>query len=216
MGINLNKIKGILLDLDDTLYSYPECNEAGKGAVFTYLSKKLKISEGKVENAHDKGRAETNKRLHGFAASHSRLLYIQSCLESLTGKTQYRLAIEAEKIFWNTFLKMMKLKPGVRHWLTYFKKIGLKVAIVTDLATDIQMRKIIHLEIEEYIDYLVTSEEAGAEKPASPIFKLALKKMELKPSEVIMIGDSVEKDIKGAEKLGIAAHASFDVLSRYF
>jgi len=35
------------------------------------------------------------------------------------------------------------------------------------------------------------------------MFKTALKKLKLKPNEVIMIGDSESKDIKGAEALGI-------------
>ena len=57
--------------------------------------------------------------------------------------------------------------------------------------------------MDKYIGYLVTSDEAGKEKPYKDIFKLALKKLGLKASEVIMLGDNEVKDLQGAEKLGI-------------
>lgn len=54
------------------------------------------------------------------------------------------------------------------------------------------------------MDFIVTSEEAGREKPKPSIFRLALKKAGCSPKETVMVGDSVEKDVRGAEKAGIA------------
>jgi putative hydrolase of the HAD superfamily len=45
------------------------------------------------------------------------------------------------------------------------------------------------------VDYLVSSEEAGAEKPDPKVFELSLEKLGLKKDEVVMIGDNYEKDI---------------------
>ena len=61
------------------------------------------------------------------------------------------------------------------------------------------------IKFERYIDFLATSEEAGAEKPNKAIFQLALKKMQLTKKKVVMIGDNFKKDIKGAESFGIQA-----------
>ena len=52
---------------------------------------------------------------------------------------------------------------------------------------------------------LVTSEEAGREKPHPYVFMLSLKKLGLKASEVCVIGDSFSKDIFGARNLQIDA-----------
>ena len=57
--------------------------------------------------------------------------------------------------------------------------------------------------LEKQIDFLVTSEEVGCEKPNKLIFEKALEKINLENDQVIMIGDSELKDIKGAKNLGI-------------
>ena len=77
------------------------------------------------------------------------------------------------------------------------------IAILTDLTAQIQHRKIRRLNIEEYIDYFVSSEEAGEEKPSSQIFQVLMEKIGCKKDEVIMIGDSFEKDVEGAKRFGI-------------
>ena len=69
-----------------------------------------------------------------------------------------------------------------------------------------QVQKLQKLKVDHLIDYLVTSEEAGKEKPHSEIFLLALAKLDLQINNVIMIGDNQIKDIEGAEKLGIKAY----------
>jgi putative hydrolase of the HAD superfamily len=53
---------------------------------------------------------------------------------------------------------------------------------------------------------MLSSEEAGIEKPSPVIFGKALSKLNLKAEEVIMIGDNEEKDILGAEAMGIKSY----------
>lgn len=48
-----------------------------------------------------------------------------------------------------------------------------------------------------------TSEDAKSYKPRSELFEMALKETNLKPQEVVHIGDSLGSDIKGASNLGI-------------
>lgn len=62
------------------------------------------------------------------------------------------------------------------------------------------MRKIVYFELEHAFDVVVTSEEAGAEKPDPSIFRLALSKLGFdgKSPRVWMIGESGVKDIAGA------------------
>lgn len=97
----------------------------------------------------------------------------------------------------------MSLSHGVLSTLKQLKKQNYMIAIVSDMTTHIQLRKLKKLKITKYIDYLVTSEEAGSEKPHSIMFLLALNKLRLKPEEVIMVGDSLISDIEGANSVGI-------------
>lgn len=204
--ISLTHIKAILLDLDDTLYAYKPCHQAGYEACMILASDKYRISNSDFEAAWKTGRDIIHKDLHGQGASHSRLLYAQKASEILFGKTNPQFALEIEKTYWNTFLNNMEFNPGVEAFLIDAKSKGIKICIVTDLTAQIQMQKWIKLDLGRYIDFLVSSEEAGIEKPGKYMFELAMKKLGVKAEECIMIGDSEEKDIKGAEALGIKAY----------
>ena len=74
------------------------------------------------------------------------------------------------------------------------------------MTAQIQYRKIKKLNLDKYINYIVTSEEAGKEKPHQYIFMLCLDKMHLNKNDVCMVGDSFNKDIKGALSLGMNAY----------
>jgi putative hydrolase of the HAD superfamily len=134
------------------------------------------------------------------------LLYAQKASENLFGKSNPQFALDIEETYWSVFLDTMVFNPGVEVFLQEAKDKGIKMCIVTDLTAQIQIRKWIKLDLGRFIDFLVSSEEAGIEKPGSYMFELAMEKLGVKPEECIMIGDSEEKDIKGAEVLGIKAY----------
>jgi putative hydrolase of the HAD superfamily len=106
-------------------------------------------------------------------------------------------------LYWDTFVAEIKLFDGVFDWLQEVKKRNIKIVMVTDLTADVQFLKIEKLHLDEVFDWIVTSEEAGCEKPHPYIFQLALQKSGLSADRVWMIGDSYEKDIRGALNLGI-------------
>ena len=80
---------------------------------------------------------------------------------------------------------------------------NLIIAAITDMQFNFQAKKLHSLKLDQFIDFLVTSEEALFEKPHSAIFELAINKMNLNKNDVIMIGDSYDKDIVGAKNAGI-------------
>lgn len=49
----------------------------------------------------------------------------------------------------------------------------------------------------------VTSEDARSYKPRPEIFLRALELMDVKPEEVLHVGDSLSSDVAGAKRLGI-------------
>jgi putative hydrolase of the HAD superfamily len=100
----------------------------------------------------------------------------------------------------------MSFRNGVEAFLQKAKERGIKMAIVTDLTAQIQLQKWQKLELHRYIDFMISSEEAGIEKPAPYIFELALQKLQLQTNEVVMIGDNATKDIAGAHALQIKAY----------
>ena len=75
--------------------------------------------------------------------------------------------------------------------------------LITNLAKDVNpMCR--ELGLEPYLDFTVTSEEAGADKPNPPIFLAALDKAKIEPSEAVHVGDQYKLDVVGARSVGIS------------
>jgi putative hydrolase of the HAD superfamily len=196
-------IKAILFDLDNTLYDY---NYAHKNALnFSYkkLKKHLKISISKFNKLYEISRREIHRELSGTASAHNRVLYFQRMMEKIKGKVEPKLTLDLSDAYWNSFLEHMKLSNGAIDVLSFCKENNIKTAIVSDLTTKIQLKKLEKLNISKYIDTLVTSEEAGSEKPHSIMFLLTLNKLKVMPQDAIMVGDNEIADIEGANFVGL-------------
>ncbi|HLW33194.1 MAG TPA: YjjG family noncanonical pyrimidine nucleotidase [Aequorivita sp.] len=75
--------------------------------------------------------------------------------------------------------------------------------IITNGFEKVQHSKLENSGIQKYFSTVTTSEDAGAKKPHPLIFERALIKAEAIPQESIMIGDSLEADIIGAQNAGM-------------
>ncbi|MBI4452506.1 HAD family hydrolase [Candidatus Woesearchaeota archaeon] len=215
-GRNTSGIKAVLLDLDNTIYKYEICNSNALQKVLRDFSKRFKMTYKEAEKIFYIARLQVKKLLEGTAASHSRLLYFKRTIENFTGKTSPELSLYYNKLFWEEYFKFMKLSPAAKEFLAACKNNGIKVAILTDLTAEIQLRKIIHLEISKFVDLVVTSEEAGKDKPNPQVFVSALKLLKYAPEEVIMIGDSDKRDLMSASAMGIKSYSSFEEIPKSF
>lgn len=196
--------KAIILDLDDTLYAYESLNEAAVSALQDYTCNIFGVSAEEFSKAYGWARNETKKMLGETGASHNRILYCQKTLEYL-GKRPTKCALDMYEAYWGYMLKNMVLREGVLELLEYCADEKIKIGICSDLTTHIQHRKLRQLGITNYVDAIVTSEEAGAEKPAPVMFKMILSKLGVNPEDALYVGDSLKKDIMGAEAEGIKA-----------
>lgn len=197
-------IKAVIFDLDGTLYDYDTLDKEAFGRVQDLVLEQLGVSEEQSEEAFRRARQATKKNLGETATSHSRMLYFQKTLEYLDIRPLY-LALEMYEAYWGVFLEKMTLYPGVKELLDALHDKYVRVAICTDLLAHIQHRKLKALKLTDDVDCLVTSEEAGAEKPSAKIFELCLEKLHLYPKEVCFVGDNFEKDVKGAAAAGMRA-----------
>lgn len=193
------------LDLDDTLYPYSICHESGLNGFIEFASSEFKLEKEKVKETYKQVRKEINTRLHGFASSHSRLLYAKEFCEAF-GLNPVQYAIPLANSYWESYFPKLVLGDGVLAFLQELKKREKKIGLITDLTTEIQLKKLAFLKIDSYFDVIITSEEAGAEKPNPRIFELAIKKLNAQKLSSIMIGDNYEKDVLGARKFGISSY----------
>ena len=190
----------ILFDIDNTLYAYDPAHEKAQKAVREKVVNTLSITSDAFDKAYLTARKQVKSRLGSTAASHSRLLYFQRMLEIMGLGSQVLLALDFEQTYWRTFLSHAILFDGVKELLDDLRLLGIPTAIVTDLTAQIQFRKVVYFGLDHYFDYIVTSEEAGFDKPHDLMFQLALEKIRPKGQCIWMIGDNPINDIFGARE----------------
>ena len=198
--MNFQKPAAVLFDTDNTLYHYDPCHKVAMIATKKKAVLLFTITGEQFDNAYFKARHEVKLRLKNTASSHSRLLYFQRMLELIGLGSQVLLALDLEQTYWRTFLSHVKLFDGVKEFLDDLRLARIPTAIVTDLTAQIQFRKIIYFGLDQYFDYIVTSEESGFDKPHASPFKMALQKMNNPEGIIWMIGDNPINDIKGAKE----------------
>lgn len=200
--ISLFNIDNLIFDLDDTLYNYNSAHEKALKKTIIFIKNICNYPKKEILKAFNSSRKKTHIDLLYTGASHNRLLYFQKTFELLKLDSMAH-SIDCYNIYWNTFLENMVLFDGVKELLQVLKKQNKKICILTDLTSHIQFRKIKALGIQKHIDFIVSSEECGKEKPHPIMFFKALEKLNCGKEDVIMIGDNWAKDILGAENMGI-------------
>lgn len=159
-GIEL--YRGVIFDLDNTIYDYTECDHEASARLECLYCEKFGISKNEFRILYENAKEIVKQRLGTVAASHNRILYMQAFLELLHQKPS-GLALEMYDVYWDSMLENMKLFDYVIPYFKYLKQHDIQIGILTDLTAHIQHRKICTLGIADYIDCLVTSEEVGEE-----------------------------------------------------
>ena len=96
------------------------------------------------------------------------------------------------------------LFKGTIEILEYLKPYY-KLHIITNGFEEVQNRKMANSGIDTYFNHIINSEMAGVKKPNPVIFELALQRANVTSKNSLMIGDSIEADVIGAQALGFHA-----------
>ena len=196
-------VKAFFFDLDDTLYDYTTADILAKEAVREYCLQNLSISGAVYDRQLAKAYVVAEERIgRECAAVHNRLIRYQCMLEMLK-KPLFPHAYKMYRLYWDTLMKQMTLEEGVSLVMKQLKEQGVYVGICTNMTAEIQYQKIEKLGITRWIDGVVTSEEAGVEKPTPHLFELCVEKAGVPAGECAFIGDNLTKDVKGAWDNGL-------------
>lgn len=96
------------------------------------------------------------------------------------------------------------LMPNALHILEYLKT-SYNLHIITNGFHEIQNGKLRNSNIDHYFTHVINSEMVGVKKPNPIIFEYALNLSKVHAKQSVMIGDSLEDDIMGAQNAGLCA-----------
>jgi putative hydrolase of the HAD superfamily len=187
----MNKLKAIVFDLDDTLYSERDFFLSGFKAVATWASANLGVSQeagyATLFNLYSEG--VRNNTFDRWLTTHEidRPGLVPILLD-VYRRHYPNISPFPEAVY-------------LLNILTKFYKIGL----VSDGYLEVQKRKWSALGIDDFFDAVVFSDALGREnwKPSTAPFKLVLEQLNISPELSVYIADNPHKDFFGARQLGM-------------
>ncbi len=188
-------IKGVVFDLDNTLLDFMKMKEfAVKAAIKGMIEAGLKVNE-------DKSYIEINSIYEEFGWENQKVfdVFLEKSIGHVDNKflaagiVAYRRAREANLMAY----------PNVNKTLLALSKLGIKLGVVSDAPSREAWMRIYYLNLYHYFDVVITYDDSGERKPSPIPFQLALDGMGLRPEETIMIGDWPERDVVGAQQIGM-------------
>lgn len=197
--------RAIALDLDNTVYAYAPCHEAGLASAAgaaTGMEGRWRTAEGFAAD-YARARAAVKERTAGLAVSHCRLHYFKEMVETAMGRTDAPATFRLHESYWDGYVPAMKPDPGAVELLRDLRDRGVLLAWVSNFTTERQMLKLRALGLEGVANFVLTSEEAGEEKPSPRVIDLALAKLGVAPSEAWLVGDDEDADIGAARARGM-------------
>jgi len=100
-----------------------------------------------------------------------------------------------------------KVNNEVYEVLPKIKELGLKTAIVSNTSFSERgvMAMLKNLGIADYFDLIVSSSSLGLNKPNPRIYRYLVRKLGLRPQEILHVGDSCVNDVLGPLSVGLRA-----------
>ncbi len=106
------------------------------------------------------------------------------------------------------FMFDVDLVEGARELLVALRERGYRVGLIADGHADESEHLRARLGLEELFDAVAISDEVGASKPDPQIFDAVLRRLGVAREDahrVVMVGNRLERDIRGATQLGMIA-----------
>lgn len=197
----LTKPKAIIFDLDDTFYSYKIAHAVALKKVQLKLKNEFGVNDKLFIKYYDLENQSLKKILKNTASSHNKFLYFKKILERLKFTPYIRIAIELNNLYWEVFYNEMVPFPFLKEFLIDIKQFDIATAVLTNYDASYQFKKILNLGIEDEIDYLISSEEVGINKPNKDPFLKIMELLNLKKNQSWMVGDSLKNDIEPAKRI---------------
>ena len=188
-------IKAVLFDLDNTLIDFMKVKRSSvDAAIDAMLAAGVRVKKKKAEKI-------LYSLYKEYGIEHQQIF--QKFLKAILGKIDYKILAEGIVAYRKTQAGILVPYSDVVPTLKKLRQQRLKLAIVSDAPRMRAWLRLVEMKIHNFFDAVVCHEDTGHYKHTGLPFKRALKLLQLKPEQCLMVGDWPERDIVGAKKLGI-------------
>jgi len=187
-------IKAIAFDLDNTLIDFwqmkiKSCDAAARAMIKHGLKADRKRTVREIFHIYDTKGYEYQE-------------VFTDLIKKFNKKLDFRILGAGVAAYQKVKGEMLFPYPDVVPVLKKLKK-KYRLAIVTDSPRLQPFTRLAALGILSYFDTIVTFDDTHKHKPDPAPFRFLLKKLKLKPEQVIFVGDSPRRDMPGARAVGM-------------
>ncbi len=125
--------------------------------------------------------------------------------KALLGKEDPMLVALGMITYHNVKFSLLRPFPKTIDILIYLKSQGYKLGVISNGITIKQWEKLVRLNVYQFFDEVITSEEVGYSKPSKEIYEEAIRRMKADPEKSVMIGNKFIEDALGAVEAGMSA-----------
>lgn len=182
-GDDTQLIKGVIFDLDDTLYSEKEYVRSGYKKIAEYLGKK--DAADKLWDYFEAGKPAIDEYLGEIGAIDKKT----KCLNV------YRSQIPE-----------ITLYDDVKKIIKKLKNKEIRVGIITDGRPEGQRNKLKALGLDKMVDDIIITDELGGiqfRKPNDISFRIIQNRWRIPFEQIIYVGDNPNKDFQAPKQLGM-------------
>ncbi len=178
-------IKAVIFDLDGVLVESEHLHiEAEKQTLLKY------------------GVRISSEELHRYTGTTASFMFTELIKKYKLNTTFKKMFDEKEKILFNLLRDNVKPTQGVMQLLMKLKRENIKLAIASSSHKKLINHILKQMDVTEYFDFVVSSEDVAYGKPDPEIFLKAASGLNVDPDECLVIEDS-KLGVEAAKKAGM-------------
>jgi HAD superfamily hydrolase (TIGR01549 family) len=214
--LDLNMLKALLLDMDETLCDTHKANENAKLLMARYTEPVCgdefdggRFAEGYVAGIYRHWSDEQRERYQVIIDQQGEAVFRIKLIQDLVAQQNNKIIDELTAKQWQDNFDRDRLDafdfyPGIVDFLKQARKL-FTLVVITNGPEFSQIPKIKAVNLTEYVDHILIGGQEPEQKPARSIFDKALRLAGCEAHEAIHVGDNLFADIQGANNAGVTS-----------
>ena len=198
------KFSAVAFDLDGTLY--PDSRLFLRLVPFVLKNLRLMKAMGKVRSRLRKACiSEGSAALADCPCAGDFYLHQARLMAEILGEDAETVREKTERLIyrgWEPLFKHITPFSDVRETLATFRRAGIRLGLLSDFPPHAKLENI---NLAEYWDAILCSEQTGRLKPDPASFLELARQLETEPQNILYVGNKPEYDVKGAVAAGMHA-----------